>query len=154
MNQNELDLYIELQPKLNEYRGEWQVGDKWGKKDGSVTGCVNHENIDTFNHLITYKEYYIWLPLPIDSQDPERIAREEKPRGLWGMLTSSYKELSFDLSNGPIETYSLRFYIANSWRVVKAKTPTEALLLCLKEQWKPVENMMGRVTKDTIIIGR
>lgn len=134
MTEIELDLYVELAPKLNEYRGEWQPRDaamiSWGDT-GEWRDVDYWAGLDT---LAVNGFRVVWLPLPIDPSDPERIARGEKPRGLWGMLTSSYKELSFDLSNGPIETYSLRFYIANSWRVVKAKTPTEVLLLALKER--------------------
>ena len=128
MNQ-ELDLYIELQGRLNEFRGEWRTGD--------MIYCQSTEQFDVYTYDRGDCKECIWLPLPIDPQDPERVARGEKPRGLWGMVDwGRYKYEQSD-DEGNMLIYKLP-YIGLGHRKddpIIIDTPTHALLLALRAQW-------------------
>lgn len=146
MNQKELGLYIELQPKLNEYRGGWQPFDLCFHKEygrGIVKMISSNGYKDILIHFpddIKNDWYFsgednggmiIWLPLPTDPQDPERIARGENPRGLWGMVDWS-RRIPCCNNQGLLKLITLRREIWHD----EYKTPTLALLLALKEQWR------------------
>lgn len=118
MNQEEFDLYIELQPRLLEYRGEWQDGDEYFYvMFGTVYSYSDYS-------LKSNDESAIWIPKAIDPADPERIARGKKPRGLWGIL----REVTLLHGKWVAETRPGKITVGN--------TPTLALLLALREQWK------------------
>ena len=130
MDKKCLDLFIELQPKLNEYRGDYENGDAFFIRDEEPFTLLH------YNLCCGHCQYEaedcdsIWVPKAIDMLDPERIARGEKPRGLQeittgfiGLIKHHNRWTADTLIDGKFSSYV-------------GDSPTEALLLALKQQWE------------------
>lgn len=125
MTKEELDLYIELAPILNEYRGEWQHGDHLYSKG------LQHDFYcqDCLDYKIFPRGIYddcIWLPLPIDPVHPER--------GLVGMIGKEFSNLAIDDGQWYCGIWTKKEAYINQFY---GPTPTLALLKALKAQQGP-----------------
>ncbi len=129
----ERELYTALQPKFREILKDWSAGDRLYdpdfKKVRIVTKVFNPTWIkcDNCHHWST--DDAIHLPLPIDPDDDERLAKGEQPRGLLGMiqgfmaLTTTGDKWNCITWSGSVEDW------------YQGATPTEALLRALCAQW-------------------
>jgi len=128
----QLDMIKRLQPFFKEKMGEWQVGDEFYNEVVGELGAVHKihaDGLECFYYeggvgFIGYRNIdnkLLRIPKPIDWQNPER--------GLWGMITSSYKT---------IETFPRKTIITvgidPTYKEFDAADPFTALLTTLCEQ--------------------
>ncbi len=126
MDAEELRLYTQLQPKIREAMGEWQVGDPlsyFGKLGFAVkrNGNFGLEAVVDGEYQCSIaidSPELIRRPLPIDSRCPER--------GLWGMVDWSYWSFE-DEGNDNAR-------VSGGGEYVFVGTPTLALLKALAHQ--------------------
>ena len=99
--------------------GEWELGDHY------YDPIKKTVNVVTFHDKLTiYRDMDIFLPLPIDPENPEK--------GLWGMVDSYKKELHTWRSGKRailelIDKKGVR-------KIIETDTPTLALLKALAAQ--------------------
>lgn len=138
-----------MQKLFWEMMGKEKPGDRYAIE--SLPGKWEVDLNDTFDgnwhHTLRERDFQgyntILLPLPIDPDDDERIAKREKPRGLWGMVDWERWKLEGGIDVG-------RRYRAGiiclterlgdrggriSGLMIK-NTPTLALLKALAAQWE------------------
>ena len=142
MDKKCLDLFIELAPKLNEYRGELFIeGDGWVCQKGQegIWGTSFPEFCERCI-IQTDKCILTWVPKAIDPQDPARIARGENPRGLISMIKGFHSLSPCYKTKTEIAHWIVTVWEdADSQRSVAGDTPAEALLLALESQWRKNE---------------
>lgn len=130
MTKEERNLYIEMQPILAPFKGQWQVMDRLltpGSKGSKVVIEVSNSRIyvagknpGTYSAHPTEEDKLAWLPLPIDPVNPKR--------GLWGML-NCIKTL-YD--------HGIGCSFQSGYVYIHARSPAEAMLKALKAQMEDI----------------
>ena len=142
-----IELCTELAPKLNEYRGEWQVGDDFKSIHSYAYMTVLDIRPSRFrpdlkgNDQLLGDEWWdsedcIWIPREIDRQDRDRIARGEKPRGLWRMVDWNFVTHVDFTEEGDLNIGKWDYGVEDWVWSTGYCDPTEALLLALQAQWE------------------